>query len=244
LIQDHRDSLLRPGKDLPPFPFVSLRDLELAGSILAAQHNPTQHNQTQPNRAHNQTNLQANGFTTFQNTLAASPFPTHLGVTQYQQASHSFSTQNCSISSSYPARPSNKSLLRKSTYSQGPFESQNPATIEDHSPNSSSLTAYQCTKYQRQYKHRRSQRRHFQVYHTKESQQTCPYCIYESSLHAGHGWRESLYRHQGYLKASDCERLGRQAASHPWSALRVVKSRRKDCPTAEMLPRPKQQLCI
>jgi hypothetical protein len=30
----------------------------------------------------------------------------------------------------------------------------------------------------------------------------------------------------------------------PWSALRVVKSRRKDCPTAEVLPRPKQQLCI
>jgi hypothetical protein len=24
----------------------------------------------------------------------------------------------------------------------------------------------------------------------------------------------------------------------------VVKSRRKDCPTAEVLPRPKQQLCI
>ena len=29
-----------------------------------------------------------------------------------------------------------------------------------------------------------------------------------------------------------------------WSALRVVKSCRKDCPTAEVLPRPKQQLCI
>ena len=45
-------------------------------------------------------------------------------------------------------------------------------------------------------------------------------------------------------KASDCERLGRQAAGHPWSALRVVKSCRKDCPTASMLPKPKQQLCI
>src|ERR1700739_3652097 len=46
------------------------------------------------------------------------------------------------------------------------------------------------------------------------------------------------------LKASDCGRLGRQAAGHPWSALRVVKSRRKDCPTASVLPKPKQQLCI
>src|SRR2546429_639675 len=26
------------------------------------------------------------------------------------------------------------------------------------------------------------------------------YLIYESSLRAGHGWRESLYRHQGCLK--------------------------------------------
>jgi hypothetical protein len=59
--------------------------------------------------------------------------------------------------------------------------------------------------------------------------------IYESSLRAGHGWQESLYRHQGCLKASDCGRLGRQAAGHPWSALRVVKSCRKDCLTAKML---------
>src|SRR4051795_11638580 len=49
---------------------------------------------------------------------------------------------------------------------------------------------------------------------------------------------------QDGLKASDCGRLGRQAAGHPWSALRVVKSCRKDCPTASMLPKPKQQLCI
>src|SRR5580693_7775466 len=68
--------------------------------------------------------------------------------------------------------------------------------------------------------------------------------IYESSLRAGHGWRESLYRHQGFFKASDCGRLGHQAAGHPWSALRVVKSCRKDCPTAEVLPKPKQLLCI
>jgi hypothetical protein len=39
-------------------------------------------------------------------------------------------------------------------------------------------------------------------------------------------------------------RLGRQAAGHPWSALRVVKSCRKDCPTASVLLKPKQQLCI
>jgi hypothetical protein len=45
-------------------------------------------------------------------------------------------------------------------------------------------------------------------------------------------------------KASDCGRLGRQAAGHPWSALRVVKSCRKDCPTASVLPKLKQQLCI
>jgi hypothetical protein len=60
------------------------------------------------------------------------------------------------------------------------------------------------------------------------------YLIYESSLRAGPGWRESLYRHQGCFKASDCGRLGRQAAGHPWSALRVVKPP-KDCPTAEVL---------
>src|SRR6266516_1173096 len=49
------------------------------------------------------------------------------------------------------------------------------------------------------------------------------------------GWRESLYRHQRCFEASDCGPLGRQAANHPWSALRVVKSCRKDCPTASVL---------
>src|SRR5947207_10879854 len=49
---------------------------------------------------------------------------------------------------------------------------------------------------------------------------------------------------QDGLKASDCGRLGRQAAGHPWSALRVVKSCRKDCPTASVLPKLKQQPCI
>src|SRR5438270_11954281 len=68
--------------------------------------------------------------------------------------------------------------------------------------------------------------------------------IYESSLRAEPGWRESLYRHQGCFEASDCGRLGHQAPGHPWSALRVVKSCRKDCPTASVLPKPKQQLCI
>ena len=46
---------------------------------------------------------------------------------------------------------------------------------------------------------------------------------------------EDLSRHQKVFEASDCGRLGRQAADHPWSALRVVKSCRKDCPTASVL---------
>src|SRR2546423_12997052 len=54
--------------------------------------------------------------------------------------------------------------------------------------------------------------------------------IYESSLRTGHGYRESPHRHHGCFKASDCGRLGRQAADHPWSALRVVKSCRKELP--------------
>jgi hypothetical protein len=37
------------------------------------------------------------------------------------------------------------------------------------------------------------------------------------------------------FKASNCGRLGRQAADYPWSALRVVKSCRKDCLTAKVL---------
>jgi hypothetical protein len=37
------------------------------------------------------------------------------------------------------------------------------------------------------------------------------------------------------FKASDCGLFGRQAADHPWGALRVVKSCRKDCPTAKVL---------
>jgi hypothetical protein len=68
--------------------------------------------------------------------------------------------------------------------------------------------------------------------------------IYESSLRAGPGWRESLYRHQGCLEAFDCGRLGRQAAGHPWSALRVVKSCRKTAQRPRSCSKPKQQLCI
>jgi hypothetical protein len=68
--------------------------------------------------------------------------------------------------------------------------------------------------------------------------------IYESSLRAGPGWRESLYRHQGCLEASDCGRLGRQAAGHPWSALRVVKSYRKTAQRPRYCSKPKQQLYI
>src|SRR5277367_1926472 len=47
-----------------------------------------------------------------------------------------------------------------------------------------------------------------------------------------------------FSKLLNCGRLGRRAADHPWSALRVVKSCRKDCPTASVLPKPKQRLCI
>ena len=37
------------------------------------------------------------------------------------------------------------------------------------------------------------------------------------------------------LKLLNCGRLGRQAAGHPWSALRVVEKLPKDCLTAEVL---------
>jgi hypothetical protein len=70
------------------------------------------------------------------------------------------------------------------------------------------------------------------------------YLIYESSLRAGPGWRESLYRYQGCLEASDCGRLRRQASRHPWSALRVVKSCRKTAQRLRCCSKPKQQLCI
>jgi hypothetical protein len=59
--------------------------------------------------------------------------------------------------------------------------------------------------------------------------------IHESSLRAGHGWRESLCRNRGCFKLLDARRLGRQAAGHPQSAFGVVKSSRNDCPTASVL---------
>src|SRR2546429_8294130 len=69
--------------------------------------------------------------------------------------------------------------------------------------------------------------------------------IYESSLRGpAKGGEDPYIDARDGLKASGCGRLGRQAAGHPWSALRVVKSCRKDCPTASVLPKPKQQLCI
>ena len=59
--------------------------------------------------------------------------------------------------------------------------------------------------------------------------------IYESSLRAGPGWRESLYRHQGCLKASDCGRLGRQAAWSPLERAPRGEKLPKDYPTASVL---------
>src|SRR5436305_139423 len=70
------------------------------------------------------------------------------------------------------------------------------------------------------------------------------YLICESSLRAGPTWRGSLCLHQRYFEASDCGRLGRQAAGHPWSALRVVKSCRKTAQRPRCCSKPKQQLCI
>jgi hypothetical protein len=63
--------------------------------------------------------------------------------------------------------------------------------------------------------------------------------IYESSLRAGHGWREFLYRHQRCLKLLNCGRLGRQAADHPWSALRVVKAAEKTAQRPRCCSKPK-----
>jgi len=61
------------------------------------------------------------------------------------------------------------------------------------------------------------------------------YFIYESSLRAGPGWRESLHRHQGCFEASDCGRLGRQAAGRPLERAPRGEKLPKDCPTAEVL---------
>src|SRR5436305_14482154 len=76
---------------------------------------------------------------------------------------------------------------------------------------------------------------HWGLVSSKNSGTGRPVQIYEPSMRAGHGYRESLHQHHGCFEASDCGRLGRQAADHPWSALRVVKSCRKDSPTALVL---------
>jgi hypothetical protein len=56
---------------------------------------------------------------------------------------------------------------------------------------------------------------------------------------------ESLYLvARDVLKASDCGRLGRQAADNPWSALRVVKAAGKTAQRPRCCSKPKQQLCI
>ena len=53
------------------------------------------------------------------------------------------------------------------------------------------------------------------------------------------------YRHQRWLNASDCGRLGRQAADHPRSALRMVKAAEMIAPDGqEVLLEAKQQLCF
>src|SRR5438270_5644983 len=70
------------------------------------------------------------------------------------------------------------------------------------------------------------------------------FLICKSSLRAGPTWRGSLCLHQRCFEASDCGRLGRQAAGHPWSALRVVKSCRKTAQRPRCCSKPKQQLCI
>jgi hypothetical protein len=46
------------------------------------------------------------------------------------------------------------------------------------------------------------------------------------------------------LKLLNCGRLGRWAAGHPWSALRVVRSCRKTAQRPRYCSKPKQQLCI
>jgi hypothetical protein len=49
------------------------------------------------------------------------------------------------------------------------------------------------------------------------------------------GGEDPYIDNKDVLKLLNCGRLGRQAAGHPWSALRVVKSCRKDCLTASVL---------
>jgi hypothetical protein len=63
-----------------------------------------------------------------------------------------------------------------------------------------------------------------------------PKCtLYESYLRAGHGGENPCIDTNDVLKLLIVGDSGRQAADHPWSALRVAQSCRKDCPTAEVL---------
>ena len=64
-----------------------------------------------------------------------------------------------------------------------------------------------------------------------------------TSLPSAHG----LGGENPYIDTKDvlnCGRLGRQAAGHPWSALRVVKSCRKTAQRPRCCSKLKQQLCI
>ena len=56
------------------------------------------------------------------------------------------------------------------------------------------------------------------------------------------GGEYQKYRHQRWLNASDCGRLGRQAADHPRSVLRVAKAAEMAAQAAKVLLEAKQQL--
>src|SRR5271155_5263227 len=68
--------------------------------------------------------------------------------------------------------------------------------------------------------------------------------IYESSLRAGHGWRESLYRHQRCLKLLIGGRRGRQVADHPLERVPRGEKPPKRLPNGLGAAEAKQQLCI
>jgi hypothetical protein len=84
---------------------------------------------------------------------------------------------------------------------------------------SQSVHLTECVSYRRAY-HRRASHR---------------VCISFTSLPCaqGMGGEDPYIDTKDVLEASDYGRLGRQAVGHPWSALRVVKSCRKDCLLAE-----------
>ena len=70
-------------------------------------------------------------------------------------------------------------------------------------------------------------------------------CVFTSLPCAqGTGGENPYIDTKGVLKLLNCGRLGRQAADHPWSALRVVKSCQKTAQRPWCCSKPKQQLCI